>query len=400
MKFGTRALAAAVSAALLLALPAGCSQTGRQSQSGEPSAVEELTGLKPDDVLFTVDGVSVTAGDYCYWLAYSIENASYYLYSNGEIVWTDQQDGVPMAEFLKNDAEEVATVFALVEKKAADYGITLSEEDQARLEETMSSYVVSMGEAAWSEALAAGTVTEDMSDEDRAAWIQEHGAQGLADRCYLLATTVDGLEHLERLSILYENLQTQLYAEGGPLAFTDEAVAAYLAEQDMYKAKHILISTQDEEGNALDEEGRANARRQAENILAQLNESDDPLTRFDELMNEFSEDPGLAYYPDGYLFEGPSMVEAFTNGVKALQENEISGIVESEFGYHILLRLSAVDDETRAAYASDAFYALVDQWLADAQVEETDAFVNLNVQDFSDRLAALRTEKEGEANSQ
>lgn len=393
MKFGNRMLSVMLAAALLLGLLAGCGGDNGDGSASDATSIEVLTGLKPEEVLFTVDGVDVTAGDYCYWLAYSIENASYYFYGGGDIVWTDEQDGVPMDEFVKNDAQEVATVFALVEKKAADYNVTLSEDDQAQLKQIMADYVTAMGENAWSEALEAGTVSEDMSDEDRAAWIEENGAQALADRCYQLGTTVDGLEKLERITLLFNNLQAALTAEGGPIVVTDEAVAAYLEEQDMYRAKHILISNKDADGNLLEGDALAQARQRAEDILAQLSQSEDPLALFDQLMNEYSEDPGLAYYPDGYFFEGSTMVEEFTNAVKGLKENEISGIVESDHGYHIILRMPSVDDDARSAYAEDAFQALLDQWLAEATVEERDAFVNLDVQSFSANLSALNGEE-------
>ena len=42
---------------------------------------------------------------------------------------------------------------------------------------------------------------------------------------------------------------------------------------------------------------------------------------------------------DGYYFMEGMMVEPFYKGAVSLKENEISGLVESEYGYHIIKRL-------------------------------------------------------------
>ena len=59
--------------------------------------------------------------------------------------------------------------------------------------------------------------------------------------------------------------------------------------------------------------------------------------RFTEIMNEKSEDPGLAQYPEGYCFMSGVMQEAFEAAAAELQPGELSGIVETPNGYHILL---------------------------------------------------------------
>ena len=401
MKHLKRALATLLSAALLVSALAACGGTGDKDGDGgqetdRPSAVEALTGLQPGDILFTVDGVDVTAGDYCYWLIYSIEMASANLYGGSDVIWTDEQNGVPMAEYLKNDAQEVCKSFAIIQAKAIEQGVALDAEDEAELEAIMDAYVRDMGQYEWDNALTNGTVSEDMGEEKMAAWIEEAGTKALEQRCYELGTTVDGLKNMERITLLYDRLQNALFGPGGPMEADDQEVAGYLAQVGLYKAKHILISIKDEEGNLMDEAGKAEARKRAEDILAQIKESEDPLAEFNVMMATYSEDPGLMTYPEGYLFSDGQMVPEFQAGVEALAENEISDIVESEHGYHIILRLSPVDDDTRAAYITHSYEELANQWLADAQVEETDAFVALDVQAFSANLDAIQAESETE----
>ena len=44
-------------------------------------------------------------------------------------------------------------------------------------------------------------------------------------------------------------------------------------------------------------------------------------------------------FPDGYLFLPEAMVQEFSDTTAALNIGEMSGIVETDFGYHIILRL-------------------------------------------------------------
>ncbi len=99
-------------------------------------------------------------------------------------------------------------------------------------------------------------------------------------------------------------------------------------EENYYAAKHILV------------EDEADAK----SIASKLNKGSD----FDKLMNENTLDKaGLAANPDGYVFTTGDMVEAFENGTKELKIGQVSGVVESEYGFHIIKRLALpeLDDE-------------------------------------------------------
>ena len=56
-------------------------------------------------------------------------------------------------------------------------------------------------------------------------------------------------------------------------------------------------------------------------------------------MTELSEDPGKLHYPEGYTYAPGTMVPVFENAANALEEYEISDIVDTSYGYHIILRL-------------------------------------------------------------
>ena len=114
-------------------------------------------------------------------------------------------------------------------------------------------------------------------------------------------------------------------------------------------AKHILYSFTDEEGNALDEAAQAAQLEKAKAAVSTLRAISDTAAReakFDEIMNADSQDPGLAYYPDGYVFGPGEMMEEFENGTAALADYEISDPVETSAGYHVIMRLPLTGDST------------------------------------------------------
>jgi hypothetical protein len=81
---------------------------------------------------------------------------------------------------------------------------------------------------------------------------------------------------------------------------------------------------------------------EAERILQLLNSrigSDNFVEFFREMMFEHSEDPGSISSPDGYLFREGDMVSEFFEATIGLEIGEISGIVETMYGYHIILRI-------------------------------------------------------------
>ena len=92
---------------------------------------------------------------------------------------------------------------------------------------------------------------------------------------------------------------------------------------------------------ALPEEEIAGKRRLAEELLAQLQAAEDPEALFDQLAGQYSEDSGRAANPRGYVVTpDSSFVTSFKETALSLAPGELSGIVESEYGFHILLRRS------------------------------------------------------------
>ena len=101
------------------------------------------------------------------------------------------------------------------------------------------------------------------------------------------------------------------------------------------EASHILISF----GVSATDEDKAAAKSKADELHAILQTNPE---RFEELATKHSQDPGSAT-KGGSLgsFGRGMMVKPFEDAVFSMQENQISDVVESEFGYHII-RLDGV----------------------------------------------------------
>ncbi|MDF2532900.1 MAG: peptidylprolyl isomerase [Clostridia bacterium] len=130
--------------------------------------------------------------------------------------------------------------------------------------------------------------------------------------------TMEYLRDTIRKDILVSKLQEKLTTE---VSVTDDEVAAYYgANQDQFisiKASHILMEDEEE----------------AKKMLERVKKGEN----FNELALEFSEDPTAVDNKGdlGYFRKG-QMVEPFETAAFALKAGEISELVKTDYGYHII----------------------------------------------------------------
>lgn len=93
------------------------------------------------------------------------------------------------------------------------------------------------------------------------------------------------------------------------------------------RASHILIRP-----DGFDEESKKKARTQAEDVLKQAEGGSD----FADLARKHSADGSAQQGGDLGFFTKSSMVPAFSNAAFALKPGEISDVVETQFGFHII----------------------------------------------------------------
>lgn len=361
-----RLLALLLAAGLVLSM-AACGDPASDSSS-DPSAdpsstsseeiVADLTqdllpfaaDMEASDTALTVNGQEVPADLFLYWLAL---NCAYF----------QQNYGLPLDGSYGNavlqDSLTMTAYYVIMEQKVLEEGCPLTDEQRSEIQAEM---------------VADGQETYD-------------------NRKLLFNLTDETMEFIYSVSDYYDNLLHTLTS-----APTQDELNQYV-----YQAKHILLLTVDMDGTptvqdgayvypSLDEETIAEKKALADDLLSQLRSSDDPEALFDELMNEYSEDTGLESNPDGYTTTVGQMVPAFEETALSLEFGEISDVVESSYGYHIILRGEVEDLDSYAdQYRQSLLDARIDQWLEDAEVTPVETIENLDVANFYNRYNAWQT---------
>jgi len=140
---------------------------------------------------------------------------------------------------------------------------------------------------------------------------------------------------IEQLDAEYVVLDLDAVARGIRLSESDlrayhEQNSAAQTQKEQRRARHILLTLEATAGA----ERKAQVKAEAEQILAQLRQD---RSRFAELARTRSQDPGSASQGGdlGYFDRG-SMVKPFEDVVYALGKGELSGVVETEFGFHVI----------------------------------------------------------------
>mgnify|MGYP000687719503 CR=1 FL=1 len=335
--------AAALTAALTFAVVSLSPSNGFTSGTMQEGLCYEATGVAPDAIVASVAGNGASADLIAYWIGYDVSYLDSYMqyYTGSSLDWDyTLSDGTNITDYIKSNVYSSVKQHLVLENLANKYGVTLTEGQESAMADSDQTYIDQYG-----------------SEE---AFEEEIAKLGMRRETY---------DRVARSNYLYQNLYQLYNTEGSALYASDEDLAVYAADQNYITADHILLSTKDlTTGEALTDEQKAEKKALAEEIKQKLDacEGDiDELTAlFQELADQYSEDPGRETYPTGYTFTTGSMVQEFEDAAYALSEGEVSEVVESSFGYHILLRLpldkSAAADEVREEYFTNFIAEQVD----------------------------------------
>mgnify|MGYP000553615320 FL=1 len=160
----------------------------------------------------------------------------------------------------------------------------------------------------------------------------------------------DKFQSAERADIEYVVLnlaavQKDIVVPEAELKTYYEQNAARLADLEERRASHILINA--DKGASAAERDAARAKAQA--LLAEVQKSPN---QFAELARKNSQDTGSAAKGGDLDFFGRgAMVKAFEEAAFALKKGETSGVVETEFGFHII-RLTDIKQPEQKSFES------------------------------------------------
>ena len=347
------------------------------SDSAEPSESQEIvadlsqslyefaSGLKDDGVAATVNGTEISNEMFLYWLASDCYMmANYYSQYGMSADFTDAE----LASYLIDDVKTAVTYYTAIREMCEENGISVTEEQETELQRQIDDYESTNGEGSFQKLLQSTGLSEE------------------------------SFRYVNTNGFLFTNLADKLMGEP-----SNADLEQYVADNGIFSVKHILIKTtssdqKDDDGNVTQTADEYNAEKKAlaENLLAQLQQSDDMETLFDDLMNEYSEDgrdsDGNLASPDGYTFsEDDSLVDGFREAALALDVGELSGIVETDYGYHILLRLPVDSSSYHDDWISSGADARVMERVEAADVTVSDDITNLDLNSFYNRYVAYLT---------
>ena len=344
-RLNTKRLVSALLAFLMvLAMCAGCGEEEQAQQDGtQPVTVEEdevvptifadITGIPQDKIVMTVGEMEVPAELYFYWLCYVCSSLEYNIlndYSNYgmysacidketmSVDWTATYAGMPLMGYAKSQAESTIKYYMASEELAEEKGAGLTTANLVDMENNFQSAVEEMG-----------------------------GKSEFLSYLEMLGISKSNFDRISATSYLYANLLDLVFTEGSDLYLPDEDYDKYATYAD-----HILIASQNmQTGENLTPEETMEKYKLAESILEQLRASDDPVTLFAQLADEYSEDPGREDNPTGFIYTSGTMVPEFESAAALLAPGEISEIVQSDYGFHIILRRDLMaaleEDESR-----------------------------------------------------
>ncbi|UOO37678.1 peptidylprolyl isomerase [Oscillospiraceae bacterium CM] len=322
---------------LTAALLAGCGKTSDKT-TGDNGAAEAkklnyaaaYAAIDPKTVMLTINGADVTWDQ----LFYNIYTATSNLAAQGESItdWAAlNSDNVSYQDAVLNEAFNIALQSAAVRYGAKELKLALTKENIADIQAKWDAQV----SAAGGEAALLSQLRAQYSSKEIFNNTNEVGA--LAQDCF-----------------------KKLYGEKGD-KLSDKEIADYTANDGYMMTKHILMltTTTDENGKSqpVSDTDKAAVYQKMQDILAKLKayKGKDFDTYFDSLMHQYSEDPGLATYPDGYLFQSGDMVSQFEDTTKALEIGRFSDIIETSYGYHIIYRIPVDYNATPASYSGSGY---------------------------------------------
>ncbi len=305
--------------------------TGCGDGDGFGTKVVLTTGFEKDEI-FRIETSSCKLPELMVYMT-TIQNRYESVY--GQEIWGTIADGVTLEENVKNIALAQIAQIKTMNLMAEKYEVELDEEERAQAENAAKAYYDTLGE-------------------------REIELMGVNEKTIRSLYT-----ELARAEKMYQYTIKDI----NPEISDDEARTITV--------QHILIKTYalDGTGKKIEytEEAKRDAYRRAIEVLGQAKTDED----FDALIRKYSEDDKATY-----SFGKGEMEESFETAAFNLGTGEISDVVETEFGYHIIKCINTFDREETDANK----IKIVEQRREEAFGQEYDAYVATLTRNLNEEL--------------
>lgn len=296
----------------------------------------------------SVDGENIDKGYFDYYFNQLKEQLKSEL---GEDSWeTAQYEGKSALEYAKERALQSAIEDLIITNKAKEDGIKLSSDD-----------VKAMGQL-------------------KNQWINYYGSKtGFTKELENYGITEEQFDYMMKAAY-YKTHLVEKYTS----ATEDDARDYY--NNNVVKVKHILIFTiNPDTGEKLSEDELVDADTEARHIKDLAKQGSD----FDALVAEYTEDQNVFYYVgEGFSLsedgtESSGMVSEFETAAMALDVDEISDVVESQYGYHIIKRYPNDEEMFETAkktltmkVQTDRFTDVINDWKSSMKIIVNESLYN------------------------
>ncbi len=280
---------------------------GLAAKTVEPTVPQEVEVVDANSVAVTVDGVDLTEGQIQEKMKPQLDRMGKQLPPQFIEHYKKQ---------LKQQALNAMIVEQLLDKEVKKAGVTVTEEDAAKHLQEMAAQ-------------------QNLSVEDLKALVEASGQN------------FDNVKQQIRKGLAYQKVMDAELA--GKVNISGDDAQKYYSENpgdfqtpEQVRASHILIKTDTSDPNVDPNLAKAKAKAQAEDLLKQIKKGAD----FAKLAETNSKCPSAAKGGDLGFFGRGQMVKPFDEAVFKLKVGQVSDIVETRFGYHIIKVTDHKDAET------------------------------------------------------
>lgn len=301
-----------------------------------------------EDSIATVNGEGIDKGYFDFYfdrLKYQLEAEL------GEDSWENAQyEGKNALEYAKERALQSAIEDYIVTNKAKADKLEHSSFDTEAMKQVKNSWINGYGgEKEFLSALGELGIDEDQFD-------------------YMLS------------AVYYRNSLVDKYSDAD-----DSEIDEYY-NKNIAKVKHILIFTIDPStGERLPEKELEDAKSSIDSLYEMAKSDFD----FDALVSEYTDDQNVFYYVgEGYSLaedgtESNGMVSEFEITALSLEENEISDVIESSYGYHIIKRYANDSEMLEKSYdtiklkvKAVKFNDIINKWKSEMKIIVNESLYN------------------------